>query len=130
MDAGRRTYPESLAQVADKPRSRARWLNGTGREPLASAIFLPLVAPGSLQGNLLKSELLIDSFTSCSVHGRLEELVDGTWLVNELGMEAGPEVGRLQSLLHLAEISGETTTVKEAQQWLLDRQKAIDNSFH
>ncbi|PLX79130.1 MAG: hypothetical protein C0615_02895 [Desulfuromonas sp.] len=122
-------WAESLLQVADKLRSRARWLDDTGREPLATAIFLPLIASGSMQDNLLKSELLIDSYITCAGHGKLAELVDGKWFTTELGLDEGPQIGRLQALLHRAEISGEATTPEEAQRWLLYNKNSFDKDF-
>lgn len=119
----------SFGDVAVKPRSRARWLASIGSEPLSCAIFLLLVSPGTVQDNLLQCELLIDSFLACSVRGRLTELVDGTWFTDELGIAEGPEIGRLQALVHQAEISGDVTTPEEARQWLLEHHKSIDNDF-
>ncbi len=119
----------SLGQVADKPRSRARWLAGTGREPLASALFLPLAIGGALRENLLQTELLIDAYSACTDKGRLDDLVDGNWLSSEFGIASGPAIGHIRSLLHQAEISGEATSASEARQWLRDNQKLFDIDF-
>jgi len=116
-------------KVANTPRSRARWLSGTGKEPLATAVFMPLVWPGEIRSNLLKAELLIDSYSRCQTDGRLDELVDGTWMAATLGVSEGPGVGRLLALLHGAEIAGEVTTSADAQKWLIENHKSIDNDF-
>jgi poly(A) polymerase len=117
-----------FVNVATKKRSRARWLSGTGNEPLATAIFMALLTDNE-STDLLTSELLIDAYSASLVNGRLAELVSGDWLTDNLGLAEGPAIGRALEQLHLAEINGEVCTRDEAMVWLQNNQKSIDKNF-
>jgi poly(A) polymerase len=55
-----------------------------------------------------------------------EELVDGHWLQDELGLPAGPEMSRALTRLRNAEISGRVDSTESAREYLLNYYKNID----
>jgi len=55
---------------------------------------------------------------ACFGDKRLNDLVDGNWLRNELGLKDGPDMTRALKLLRNAEIFGQVSNHEEARQFL------------
>jgi tRNA nucleotidyltransferase/poly(A) polymerase len=122
MDAG--TLKE-LENVSHAQRAFAWWAHAYSIEP--RLWLLALAAMDALtKGN--NSELIsnwvpvVDTLDDQPP----EELVNGHWMLQKLGLQAGPEMSRALHLLRKAEISGRVDGVESAKEYLEQHCKNID----
>ena len=104
--------PESaeLNALGHTVRARALWVEAGGY-PLDRLFFIAAGTGDGARQTLLES---LRAYLVCQVGGRVPPLIDGEQLRHELGLEAGPELGKLLKSLAAAECYGEIATVQEA----------------
>ena len=111
---------------ADRPRSRALWVQENIPEPVEGMLWLLLQAKEDDRTWLMQA--LQDYLDHC-MGVRIPDLLDGTQVMRITGTIRGPQLGRLLKQLRFEEISGRIETVDDAEEFLFSKtEKIIDRS--
>ena len=116
---------KELEKVSLGWRAFSWWAYGYRIEP--RLLLLALAAIGALKGNST-SKLICDWVPVVDTLDNQppEDLVDGYWLQQELGLLPGPEISHALQLLRNAEISGLVDSTESAWKYLVHHYKNID----
>lgn len=112
----KRSLLGGMSGLLHRPRALALWC----RKHLLDPIDLLLTAVG-LGALPCAGDDQVSAWVSTAAAAREQpatDLVSGRWLTEELGIPAGPEVGKALARVREAEISGEVESAEEAQAFL------------
>jgi poly(A) polymerase len=114
-----------IAALPDLPRGRALWAASLGAGAVDSVMFLALFAGGPAETAAASVLLLLHDVIDCTRAGRIPDLVDGRWVLENLGLEEGPQVGKALEALRREEIAGRVRSEDEARKFLISLEKKI-----
>lgn len=109
-----------LARGGSSKRGRYWWISGLGSDPLGCLLFMAC----RCDGDHVKHALSLAA--NYSMGGKQRDLVDGVWIMRNLGVEAGPKVGDMLRILRQEEIAGRVNTAGQARRFLLLHYKKTD----
>ncbi|OHB27297.1 MAG: hypothetical protein A2X84_09485 [Desulfuromonadaceae bacterium GWC2_58_13] len=117
---------DELFALNSPGRGRALWVSRLGPDPWLSLVYLlcQVDHPEPLLENVRRA---FDDYMQHEKNSRIPDLVDGSWIHSELGVQQGQLVGRLLNQLRQAEMEGRVRTLDEAHKFLKSlAQKSID----
>ncbi len=108
---------DELSTIARNERAFTLWAGSYRVEPklLLLSIAVLCSPEDTLTSDVVRAWV---PAVTCLGDKRLNDLVDGNWLRNELGLKDGPEMTRALKLLRNAEITGQVSNHEEARQFL------------